>query len=194
MITDIERLDLTSITRPKAVVMVTNLVTKPNHVAVKAALAKYVSTGGTLILCCWFASGSTTWEIDGVLWEFKRGWTVFEGLEAFPRTNLTLNPGMRGRLGEEAFEIIEGSYGNNGIIAKHLKGVRAFDQVFLPSAEKDSPQVTTLDKLAEATPSAFMYHGKGFLGYVGDEFMGFGAQTLIVAMLGTSSLSITSEK
>lgn len=187
MITDVKSLDFKTMFRPKAIVLVTEEITKAEHVKLHSPLAKYVETGGTLILCCWFVTKSSTWGIEGLLWEFKCGWTVAEGLEVFERTNLTLNTTMvmKEKFGENAFQYLEDTYWMEAV---HLEGVAKQDQVYLPTLQRDYPAVEALEIFTHATPSAFRKHGKGFLGYVGDTKLGHGTQALIVAMLGKSVL------
>ena len=180
MISDVKHLDLKSKNRPKAILMVTNEVTKAYHVSLRAELARYVETGGTLILCCWFISQSTTWEIEGVLWEFKCGWEVKEGLEKYVRTGLALNPALRS-IGDTPLTSLEDSY---PIQAVHLQGVAESNKLYYQTFEELNPEIRALDPGAKATPSAFRKHGRGFLGYVGDVVIESGTQALILAMLG----------
>lgn len=181
MITDFKQLDLKSKNRPKAVLMVTNEVTKAHHVSLRAELARYVETGGALILCCWFVSKSTPWEIDGVLWEFKCGWSVKEQLHEYVRRGLALNPAFRPTIGDAPFKILEDSY---AIQAVHLQGVAEPHKAYHQAFEELNTEIGVLDPGAETTPSAFRKHGRGFLGYVGDIAIESGTHALIAAMLG----------
>ena len=180
MIINWRDLDLTSAVRPKVIMIVTSEIEEARHVHLRAALARYVETGGTLILCCWFASGTTSWGIEGILWEFQCGWKVKEGLETFKRDDLTLNPRMRQAFGEQAFVFLEERY---TIEARHIQGVSELDQIYCQQPKEGSPAIASLDMRAEAVPSAFRKHGKGMLGYVGDVKMEKGTCAVIVAML-----------
>ena len=188
MITDIKSLDLRTIFRPKVILLVTDEITKHEHVDYRSRLAKFVETGGTLILCCWFVSKSTAWGIEGILWEFKQcQWTVAEGLEAFVRTNLVLNKtkAVKEKFGDQAFRLIKDTYSMQAV---NIKGVALDDQVYRPARHTVIPGVEAFDKLADVTPSAYHKHGLGYLGYVGDMRLEDGTKELIVAMLGESTL------
>ncbi|KAL8794060.1 MAG: hypothetical protein Q9195_003360 [Heterodermia aff. obscurata] len=187
MITDIKSLDLRTIFRPKVILLVTDEITKHEHVPYRSRLAKFVETGGTLILCCWFVSKSTTWGIEGILWEFREcQWTVAEGLEAFGRTDLALNRGtaMKQKFGDDAFNLLKDTYSMQAI---NLKGVATHDQVYRPAWHMVFPAVEALDEFTNTTPSAYHKYGRGYLGYVGDIKLEEGTKELIVAMLGEST-------
>ena len=184
MITDINSLDLRTIFRPKVILLVTDEITKHEHVHQRPKLAKFVETGGTLILCCWFVSKSTTWGIEGILWEFREcQWTVAEGLEAFVRTDLVLNKAtaMKQKFGDHAFKFLKDTYSMQAV---SLKGVATHDQVYHPGWHMVFPAVEALGEVAAATPSAYHKHGRGYLGYIGDVKLEEGTKELIVAMLG----------
>lgn len=187
MITNIKSLDLRTMFRPKVILLVTDEITKHEHVHHRSQLARFVETGGTLILCCWFVSKSTAWGIEGILWEFREcEWTVAEGLEAFVRTDLTLNKAtaMKQKFGDHAFKFIKDTYSMQAV---SLKGVATHDQVYRPGRQTDFPAVEALEgKLTAATPSAYYKHGRGYLGYIGDIKLEEGTKELIVAMLGGS--------
>ena len=183
MITDVNQLDLTSPVRPKAILLVTSEITDVKYVKLRAALAKYVESGGTLILCCWLVSQGSAWGIDSILWEFQCGWTIAEGLHSYTRTNLTLNQLMRRNFGHLAFDYLEHTY---PIEARHIKGVSEFDQIYCPHVEREDFGATAIDMRSEAVPAAFRKHGKGMLGYVGDQKLQTGTRAVIVAMLGES--------
>ena len=184
MITNIKSLDLRTMFRPKVILLVTDEITKHENVQYRSKLAKFVEEGGTLILCCWFVSKSTTWGIEGILWEFREcDWTVAEGSEASVITDVTLNkaPAMKQKFGDHAFGLIKDTYSMQAV---NLKGVATNDQVyraFFPAAEP-------LDKFADVTPSAYHKYGRGYLGYVGDIKLEEGTKELIVAMLGEHTL------
>ena len=178
--TTVESLNLKSENRPRVILMVNENVTKIGYVNLRSELAKYVETGGTLILCCWFPTKSTTWGINALLWEFKCNWTVKEGLEGFVRTNLTLNPALKQTIGDNSFNYLEPIY---AIEAVHIQGVSVADQVYLASSEQEYTSVGAVDPNAEGTPSAFRKHGRGFLGYVGDIGLQSGTQALILSMI-----------
>ena len=189
MITDIKSLDLRTMFRPKVVLLVTDEITKHEHVQYRPRLAKFVETGGTLILCCWFVSKSTAWGIEGILWEFKQcKWTVAEGLEAFVRTDLALNkvPTMKQKFGDHAFNLIKDTYSMQAV---SLKGVAVDDQVYRAARHVDFPGVEAFGNSADATPSAYHKYGRGYLGYVGDIKLEEGTKELIVAMLGESKVT-----
>ena len=186
MITDIKSLDLRTMFRPKVILLVTDEITKHEHVNYRSKLAKFVETGGTLILCCWFVSKSTAWGIEGILWEFREcEWTVAEGLEAFVRTDLVLNKAtaMKQKFGDHAFNFLKDTYSMQAV---NLKGVAIHDQIYRPGWQMVHPAVEALDEFAAATPSAYHKHGRGYLGYIGDIKLEDGTKELIVAMLGES--------
>ena len=175
-------LDLKSKNRPRVVLMVTEDVTKIGFVHLRSELARYVQTGGTLILCCWFAAKSNAMGIDSLLWEFHCDWTVKEGLEEFVRVNLTLNAALKQKLGQ-TFNLLEPTY---AIQAIHIQGVSVADRVYLGPSENEIREVAAIDPNAESTPSAFRKHGRGFLGYVGDVGLESGTQALILSMIRKS--------
>ena len=179
-ITSAEYLNLKSRNRPSVVLIVTEEITKIHRVGLRSALAKYVEMGGSLIFCCWFATKSTAWGIDGVLWEFNPEWTVKEGLEEFVRMNLNLNPALQQITGDAFINHLEPNY---AIKAVHIQGISVANRIYLPSTEEEKRDVVAIDPHAEGTPSAFLKHGRGHLGYVGDVEFNSGTQALILAMI-----------
>ncbi|KAL9027079.1 MAG: hypothetical protein Q9196_004345 [Gyalolechia fulgens] len=166
----------------KAILAVDGGIAVRRNNALQQQLASYVKLGGTVIFCCLFSSFVRPSDMDK-LWEnFEQPWKSGD----YHRTTFYLSQKMKSVLGSQRAAGLEREYSAKAL---HLKNVPVGSKAYVPL-----PQSMVESRVFAPSPvdnsqtlAAFHKYGEGWLGYIGDVNNETGSQSLLMALLGTSS-------
>lgn len=165
-----------STTRPLAIIAVDAglLGNTYEHGRLQKEVAKYVGTGGTLIMACLFSSFARPPQLNAFYARIGLPWRVGD----YHRTTFYLNPAFRAIFGPS----LEDSYSMKTL---HLQHVRSDARVYVPEASSRIQSMVFVPEEVDLQqcPAVFSPYGKGYIGYIGDVNNEEGSRKLLTAML-----------
>ena len=167
-------------TKPSAIFVDGGIVFKQNR-HLQQLLARYASSGGTIVLSSLFYSNSTEDMMINLVDLFGRFGLCWE-LGSGHRGAYKLNEVVKPTFGSDNFATLEKRYSMRCI---QLLDTPIFSRVYTPAAR---PAISDLFSPYETGPSPaiFARYGQGFFGFIGDLQNQKGSQSLTLAMIGTS--------
>lgn len=169
-----------STTRPLAIIAVDAglLGNTYEHGRLQKEVAKYVGTGGTLIMACLFSSFARPPQLNAFYTRTGLPWRVGD----YHRTTFYLNPAFRATFGPQLHTSLEDSYSMKTL---HLQHVPSAARVYVPEASSRTQSMVFAPAAVDLQqcPAVFSQYGKGYIGYIGDVNNEEGSRKLLTAML-----------
>lgn len=144
-------------------------------------LARYVRSGGTLIMACLFSSFSRPPQLDAFYRRIDVPWRVGD----YHRTTFYRNPAFKAIFGSQLHTSLEDSYSMKAV---HLKHITPAARVYVPDASSRTQSMVFAPAAVDLQqcPAVFAPYGKGYIGYIGDVNNEEGSRKLLAAMLRKS--------